>query len=137
MEGYLPGAIARWNTGAAGAHLCILRDGSVVLTCELKNAAWHAGTDNNPLSGVYGRTPYWRAHNINPYAVGVELEGYVATGYTAAQMRAVRRVSDWLTVRFVIPRVHVQDQIAGHHFHSEISAARGDPGLLFSLAWAL
>src|SRR5205085_1238060 len=37
MEGFLPGALARWNAGAAGAHVCILRDGTVVLSCPLEH----------------------------------------------------------------------------------------------------
>lgn len=137
MEGYLAGAIARWNTGAAGAHLCILFDGTVVLTCSLQDAAWHAGTHNHAGQDGYGRTPFWRAHNINPDSVGIEIEGFAATGYTQAQLNAVRRVSNWLTAKYAIPRMHTFDQIAGHHTHSELSSSRGDPGQFFDWNYAL
>ncbi len=137
MEGYLPGAIERWNTGVAGAHLCILRDGTVVLTCDLRHVAWHAGTSHVPGSDTYGRTPFWRRTNINGYSIGVELEGFCATGYTPAQAAACRRVSDWLTARYGILREHTFDQIDGHHSHSELSAMRGDPGPLFDWRWVL
>lgn len=138
MEGYLAGAIQRWNTGAAGAHLCVLRSGEVVLTCLLDDTAWHAGTDGRPGSGVYGRTPYWRTHNVNPYSVGIELEGFAATGYTAAQAGACRRISDWFTAKYpAIPREHTFDQMAGHHAHGELSSSRSDPGPLFDWGWVL
>jgi N-acetyl-anhydromuramyl-L-alanine amidase AmpD len=42
MEGYLAGAIATWNQGRAGAHLCVLRDGTIVRTVRLEDVAWHA-----------------------------------------------------------------------------------------------
>jgi N-acetyl-anhydromuramyl-L-alanine amidase AmpD len=137
MEGYLAGSLARWNTGVAGAHLCILQDGTVVLTCELGNVAWHAGTGNDPRSDTYGRTDFWRQTNINAYSVGIELEGFSREGYTAAQAQACRRVSDWLTAKYAIPRTRIFDAIDGHHAHGEISASRSDPGDRFDWAWVL
>jgi len=137
MEGWLAGAISRWNTGAAGAHLCVLRSGEVVLTCRLEDTAWHAGTDNNPASGVYGRTAFWRGHNINAYSIGVELEGFQVSGYTAAQAAACRRISDWATAKYGIVRAHTFDQLDGHHAHGEISSQRSDPGPLFNWGWVL
>lgn len=136
MEGFLAGAISRWNTGAAGAHLCILRSGEVVRTCALENIAWHAGTHGDPSRpDGYGRTPFWRTHNINPASVGVELEGFVTTGYTAEQAQAVGRVSHWLMTKYPIPPVHSFDRIPGHHAHGELSAARSDPGPHFDWSW--
>ena len=132
MEGWLDGAISTWNKGVAGAHLCVLRDGGVVLSCLLENIAWHAGTDYDT-----GRTMFWRGTNINPYSVGIELEGFAETGFTEKQAAAVRRVSDWLTDRYGIPRKHTFDQIAGHHAHSEISNQRSDPGPHFDWSWVL
>jgi N-acetyl-anhydromuramyl-L-alanine amidase AmpD len=140
MEGGLAAALAHWNAGNAGAHLCILKDGTVVLTCRLEDVAWHAGTDNNPLGGQYGRTPFWRMHNINPYSIGIELEGFADArdgGYTGAQVRALRRVTDALCARYGIQRQHTLDQIDGLHTHEELSANRGDPGDAFSWAWVL
>lgn len=132
MEGYLPGAIAEWNKGNAGAHLCVLRNGTVVRTVRLEDAAWHAGT-----SATTGRTPYWRTHNANPYTIGVELEGFVSSGYTTAQAAACRRISDWCMARYPIPRRHSMDAMPGHHAHSDISNQRTDPGPLFDWAWVL
>jgi N-acetyl-anhydromuramyl-L-alanine amidase AmpD len=137
MEGFLPGAIARWNTGVAGAHLAILRSGAVVRTCRLDDVAFHAGTDNDPKSGVFGRTQFWRQHNINPYSVGIELEGFLSKGYTPQQASACRRVSDWLTHKYSVLREHTVDQIEGHHLHSELSSSRSDPGSQFNWDWVL
>jgi N-acetyl-anhydromuramyl-L-alanine amidase AmpD len=134
MEGYLAGAISRWNTGAAGAHLCVLRDGTVVRTVRLEDIAWHAGTDNNPNSGVYGRDGFWRSHNVNPFSVGIENEGFAASGITEAQVQANIRIARYLTSVYHVPAVHVQDQIAGHHTHAEISSNRTDPGGSYPLA---
>jgi N-acetyl-anhydromuramyl-L-alanine amidase AmpD len=141
MEGFLAGALASWNSGKAGAHLAILKDGTVVLTCPLVQVAWHAGTDDDPQSGTYGRTPFWRrpANNINPHSIGIELEGFADArdgGFTLAQQRSIRRVADWLTGTYGILRQHTLDQIPGHHRHSELSAMRGDPGPTFQFAWA-
>jgi N-acetyl-anhydromuramyl-L-alanine amidase AmpD len=137
MEGWLAGAISRWNSGAAGAHLCVLRDGQIVLTCRIEDVAWHAGTDNNPNGGTYGRTPFWRAHNINPHSIGVELEGFAVTGYTAAQSMAVRKIANWATNKLGIVREHTFDTIKGHHSHGELSSSRSDPGVLFRWDWVL
>jgi AmpD protein len=129
MECSMDQALERWNdpTASASAHLAILRDGSVVLTVPLDNIAWHAGTDAS-----IGRTAFWQRTNINPFSVGIELEGFAATGFTPRQVRAARRVADWLTARYHIPREHTRDQIDGHHMHSELSNQRHDPGPTFS-----
>ena len=137
MEGSLPGAIARWNTGAAGAHLCVLQTGEVVLTCRLDDIAWHAGTHGVSGKDGYGRTPFWRTHNINPYSVGIELEGFCTRGYTDQQVAACKRVAGWLTARYGILREHTEDRIEGHHAHSDLSSFRRDPGDLFDWAWVL
>ena len=137
MEGYLAGAIERWNTGAAGAHLCILQTGEVVLTCKLEDVAWHAGTHNTPDKDGYGRNQFWRTHNINPYSIGVEIEGFLSAGYTAKQQKACRRVSDWLANKYHILPVHTSNQIEGYHAHSELSSTRSDPGPKFDWAWVV
>lgn len=134
MEGHLPGAIARWNTGAAGAHLCVLEDGTIVRTVLIENIAWHAGTNNDPNGGLYGRTPFWRTHNINPYSIGIELEGFVASGYTQAQIDACVKIGIWAQATYGIAPVHTVDQIQGHHLHGELSSSRTDPGPLFPFA---
>jgi hypothetical protein len=131
MEGHLAGAIATWNQGAAGAHLCVLEDGTIVRTVLIENIAWHAGTNNDPSGGVYGRTPFWRSHNINPYSIGVELEGFVASGYTPSQVDACVKIGAWAQAKYGIAPVHTIDQIAGHHMHSELSSSRSDPGPKF------
>lgn len=128
MEGYLPGAIARWNSGVAGAHLCILTDGQIVLTVRLENIAWHAGTD-----AAVGRTPFWKTHNINAYSVGIEIEGFFIRGYTPAQINACIRLGRWLTAKYGILTEHTMDRIEGHHLHSELSNQRLDPGPLFPI----
>lgn len=146
MQGYLAGAIQTWNLGGAGADLCVLRSGEVVLVRGKVNgvlrapfevAMYGAGTSSNPNSGTYGRTPFWRSHNINPHAVHVELEGFATTGYTAEQARACRRISDYFANVLGIRRAHTFDTIPGYHAHSELSAMRGDPGPLFDWAWVL
>lgn len=139
MEGHLAGAIATWNKGVAGAHLCVLKDGSIVLTCPIAFVAWHAGTDNTPGSGTYGRDTFWRTHNINPHSIGVELEGFADQrdgGYTVQQIAAIKQISTWAT-GLGIQREHTFDRIAGHHAHSELSSQRGDPGSGFNWSWIL
>jgi N-acetyl-anhydromuramyl-L-alanine amidase AmpD len=113
MEGFLDGAIKRWNTGAAGAHLCILQSGEVVRTVRLEDVAWHAGTHNTPTKDGYGRTPFWRRNNINAFSIGIEIEGFLTGGYTQAQADACRRVSDWLTQEYQIKRQHTFDASTG------------------------
>jgi hypothetical protein len=126
MEGYLAGAIATWNQGAASAHLCVLRDGTIVRTVEIENIAWHAGTD-----AATGRTAFWKAHNINPYSIGVELEGFTTSGYTPEQVAACVAIGRWALARYGIQPVRGGDGLDGHHLHSEISNQRSDPGPLF------
>lgn len=138
LEGSAPSAVDWWTqSGTASAHIIIRRDGAIWLTVEPKDIAWHAGTNNDPNGGVYGRTPFWRAHNINGSSLGIECEGFAASTFPAAQIAAIRRVADWLTATYPIPRQHTFDQIAGHHAHSEISANRGDPGPHWDWAWVL
>lgn len=128
MEGYLQGAVDTWNHGNASAHLCILRDGTVVRTVRLEDVAWHAGTDAKT-----GRDIYWKSHNVNPHSIGIEHEGYAASGVTQAQVDACIRVGTWLKARYGIPAVHTIDTIPGWHRHSELSNQRSDPGALFPL----
>lgn len=126
MEGYLPGAISTWNQGAASAHLCVLRDGTIVRTVPIEDIAWHAGTN-----ATTGRTAFWKAHNINPYSIGVELEGFVASGYTREQIDACVRIGRWAQAKYGVKPVRGGDSLDGHHLHSEISNQRSDPGPLF------
>ena len=128
MEGSLPSALEWWDQGKAGAHFGITRSGEIVLTCLLENIAWHAGTNNDPHGGMYGRTPFWRTHNINPNSIGVELEGFTTTPYPEAQIQACIKLGRWLARKYSIPTVHTFDKFDGHHMHSEISADRSDPG---------
>lgn len=126
MEGYLAGAIATWNQGAASAHLCVLRSGEIVRTVEIENIAWHAGTN-----AASGRTAFWKANNINPYSIGVELEGFVTSGYTREQIDACVKIGRWAQAQYGIQPVRGGDSLDGHHLHSEISNQRSDPGPLF------
>lgn len=137
MEGHLTGAISRWNTGAAGAHLCVLESGEIVLTCPLEYVAWHAGSNNNPTGGMYGRTPFWRTHNANPYTIGVELEGFAGQPFTDRQIEAIRKISLWAEMKYGIKRKHTFDQYEGHHAHGEISSSRTDPGSTFDWEWVV
>ena len=128
MEGYLPGAMSWWNQGTAGAHICIQRDGTIWLTCELHNIPWHGGTSDDPSGPSYGRTPFWRRNNANPWTVGIELEGFAASGITEAQVQACIKVGRWLREKYNIPSERQFDTFAGHHAHGDISASRSDPG---------
>ena len=139
MQGFLAGALSRFNdpNSQASAHLGLLQDGTVVRFRPFEDVTFHAGTDNDPNGGIYGRTPFWRSNNINPHSIGVELEGFLDKGYTPAQAAAVRRVADWLAAHYPIPRQHTFDQLAGHHAHSELSSSRSDPGPRFDWSWVL
>lgn len=137
MQGFTPGALASWNSGAAGAHLCVTMAGEIILACRLEDAAWHAGSDGTPGSPIYGRTPFWRTHNLNPDSVGIEFEGFVGDPFTPEQIAAARRIADYLTATYDIDRAHTFDQIAGHHAHGEISSQRTDPGPTWDWSWVL
>ena len=130
MEGYFAGAIATWNQGAAGAHLCVLQTGEIVRTVLMENIAWHAGTDSR-----IGRTAFWKSHNINPFSIGVEIEGFAGKPFTHDQAIAIRKIAVWAEATYGIAREHTFDQIAGHHAHSELSNQRGDPGPTFDWSW--
>ncbi len=130
MEGYEAGAIATWDTGVAGAHLSILRDGHKVLNVRVEDVAWHAGTDRTT-----GRTPFWQAHNINPYSLGIELEGFAGKPYTPEQAVALGEVAQWLAAEHGVARAFTGDSLTGWHRHSEISNQRSDPGPTFDESW--
>jgi len=142
LEGFTAGAISHWNTGVASAHIIIKRDGTIVLAVKIENTAWHAGSSSNPASGTYGRTPFWRENNINAYSIGVELEGFAADGpgppihvggFESAQIVSCVKIAKWAKQKYGVPLIHIDDQIPGHHLHSEISNLRSDPGPLFNL----
>jgi hypothetical protein len=130
MEGYEGGAISRWDNPAsqASAHLSILRDGRVMMNCPLELITFHAGTNNVPGSGVYGRTAFWRTHNANPATVGIEAEGFYNQSYDARQIATATRIARWFRDEYGVPLVRAADQFRGHHEHREISSARLDPG---------
>ena len=127
LEGHRTGAIAWWNTGAAGAHVIICRNGTIVLSCPLDLIAWHAGT--NAINGSVTRGVDFTKYNINPDSVGVELEGFAfkqdADGefYTAQQFSALVRFGRWYrdALDWAADAAHAWR-------HSEISNQRGDPG---------
>jgi hypothetical protein len=54
---------------------------------EVRPRLWRsAGTPAPPAqSGVSGRTPFWRQHNVSPFSIGVELEDFVARRFTSHQ----------------------------------------------------
>jgi hypothetical protein len=133
LEGHRQGAIAWWNTGVAGAHVIICRDGTTVLTCPLDLIAWHAGT--TAVNGKQTRGVDFSSYNINPDSVGVELEGFAfkqdsdGQFYTSDQFDALVRFGRWY-----------RDALgwaadANHTWrHSEISKDRGDPGVNLDVA---
>jgi N-acetyl-anhydromuramyl-L-alanine amidase AmpD len=127
LEGHRQGAIAWWNTGVAGAHIIICRDGTAVLTCPLDLVVWHAGT--NAKTGLVSRGVDFSRYNINPDSVGVEMEGFGfrkdADGqfYTSQQFDTLVRFGRWYrdALGWAGDEAHTWR-------HSEISNQRGDPG---------
>lgn len=133
MEGSLDGSIAWWNKPEAqsSAHLAVARNGEIHLCVKLEDVAWHAGTNMYTANN-----DFWKYNNINPSSIGVELEGYAATGFTLPQVQAVQRISEWFAGPiYKILAKHTFNQIDGHHAHSEISNQRSDPGPHFDWSW--
>lgn len=129
LEGYEDGAIAHWNTGAAGAHLIGTREGELVLCVPLDLVTWHAGT--SPQTGRVMRGVDFRHYNINPDSCGYELEGFAfdGQGFTSEQYATLIRFARWY--RAELGWAGTADVTWRH---SEISNQRGDPGPLFDMA---
>jgi hypothetical protein len=126
LEGYIPGALSHFDSGAAGCHFIIANDGAIWLVCQLEHIAWHAGTDAET-----GRTAFWKRTNLNHHSIGIECEGFAAVGINEVQVSAAIRLGVWIRRTYSVPTARTTDQIAGHHAHSDISNQRGDPGPKF------
>ncbi len=94
------------------AHLFIRRGGGMIQFVSFCERAWHAGQ-----SCFEGR------EECNDFSIGIELEGCDTRPFTAAQYRALSRVTRLLQQRW--PAITAQ-RIAGH---SDIAPGRKtDPG---------
>ncbi len=127
-QGYtIQSAIDTWrNTCAASAQLVVGTDGECVLAVPIEDVAWHAGTDAST-----GRTPFWKANNVNPYSVGIEFCGFAGQPYTDAQYNKGNEIAHWLEATYGVPRVQTPDLEPGWITHASISNQRTDPGPTF------
>lgn len=96
-------------------HLLIDRQGNINQYVSFAHRAWHAGVSS------------WRGRdNCNDFSIGIELEGSVATDYTAAQYAQLLAIVPALVRRYegLSP-----DAVVGHH---QIAPGRKqDPGPFF------
>ena len=96
-------------------HALIERDGSIVQFVPFDQRAWHAG------ESCWAHRP-----GCNDYSIGIELEGDVASPYTAQQYASLHNVLVTLCQHY--PGIAV-DRIVGHQ---EIAPGRKlDPGPFF------
>jgi MYXO-CTERM domain-containing protein len=98
MEGYYYGAQSWFQNPDANvsAHFCMRsEDGEVTQMVHLIDRAWHVGT-------------------MNPYAIGIEHEGFVdePAWYTWEMYSSSAKLSRWLTDELAIPRD--RDHVVGH-----------------------
>jgi MYXO-CTERM domain-containing protein len=98
MQGYYAGSQSWFQNPAANvsAHFCMRSsDGEITQMVKLVDRAWHVG-------------------NSNPYAIGIEHEGFVdePAWYTWETYRSSALLSRWLADEFDIPRN--RDHIVGH-----------------------
>lgn len=97
------------------AHLFIRRGGGMIQFVSFLDRAWHAG-----VSQFDGR------ENCNDFSIGIELEGNDTRPYTAAQYRALSRVTALIQRRW--PAISAP-RIVGH---CDIAPGRKtDPGPYF------
>ena len=96
-------------------HLLIDRQGSINQYVAFNHRAWHAGVSS------------WRGRpNCNDFSVGIELEGCIATSYTAEQYRSLSAVIAALIERY--QRLSL-DAVVGHQ---QVAPGRKqDPGPFF------
>lgn len=83
------------------AHFLIRRNGAVVQFVSCLQRAWHAG-----VSSFEGRS------RCNDFSVGVELEGTDEVAFTAAQYRALARLSTVLRAHLPLRAVRGHEHIA-------------------------
>lgn len=98
MQGYYEGSI-NWflnPSSDVSAHFCIRsEDGEITQMVGLDDRAWHVG-------------------NSNPWAIGIEHEGFVddASWYTYAMYDESAKLARWLADHFALPLD--RDHIVGH-----------------------
>jgi AmpD protein len=99
------------------AHYLIERDGGVIQYVDTDKKAWHAG-----VSSFLGRD------GLNPYSIGVELEGDVRTPFTKEQYEALIGLCKALVEKY---RLITEDRVVRH---SDVAPDRKtDPGPFFDM----
>ncbi len=140
-EGTMAGMNAVFNKpGGASAHYALARnDGQRFQYVREKDVAYHCfawGSDpqfnhNRPSwLPVANRAPY---SAVNACTIGIELEGYAATGFTAAQYIALADLLREISERHGVPLTLLPDAGADARIvtHGWLQTNRTDPGLLF------
>jgi N-acetylmuramoyl-L-alanine amidase len=98
----------------ASAHYVIDRDGRVYRCVAEEDRAWHAG-----VSELAGRP------DLNTSSIGIEMVGFAAGPYTAAQIDAVVELLVELCLRHPAIR---EDRIVGHDAIARPLGRKTDPG---------
>lgn len=102
------------SKGPVSAHYLIGADGRIYQLVADAERAWHAG------GGRWGTIT-----DLNSASIGIELDNAVGAPYTDAQITALLRLLDDLSVRLSIPKT----QVIGH---ADLAPTRKrDPGALF------
>ncbi len=139
-EGTMAGMNAVFNiAGGASAHYAIGRDGRRYQYVREKDIAYHVAA-----FGVDARLnrnkPTWlpdytgRYSAVNACTIGIELEGYAATGFTAAQYVALAALLREISERHGVPLTLLPDAGADARIttHEFLQSNRSDPGPHFS-----
>jgi N-acetyl-anhydromuramyl-L-alanine amidase AmpD len=127
--------------GGTSAHYLIDADGMTYQTVAEASVAYHAAAFGGDPSLNRNR-PVWlppyngRYSATNAATVGIEIVGYAAQGYTAAQYRTLGRLCREICARWRLTPRLLPDHGADATIvtHAWLQTNRGDPGPLFD--WA-
>jgi N-acetyl-anhydromuramyl-L-alanine amidase AmpD len=138
-EGTMAGMNAVFNiAGGASAHYAVARDGRRYQYVREKDVAYHCfawGSDpqfnHNRPSWLLASTGRYSA--VNAYTVGIELEGYAVSGFTAAQYVELASLLREISERHGFPLTLLPDAGAAARVttHAFLQSNRSDPGALF------
>ncbi len=140
-EGTMAGMNAVFNiAGGASAHYAIGRDGRRYQYVRGKDIAYHVSAFGANAS-LNRNTPTWplpayngRYSAVNACTIGIELEGYAATGFTAAQYVELAALLRELCETHGFPLTLLPDagEAARVTTHAFLQTDRTDPGAMFS-----
>lgn len=139
VEGTSAGALATFKrANGVSAHYVIAEDGALFQCVQDHDIAYHvAAFGGNPA--LNRNRPDWLpAYNgaysaVNGVTIGIELAGYAATGFGAAQYATLNLLLDSLCAQYNLARTLLPDAGAAATIvtHGWLQTDRTDPGPLF------